>query len=522
MWKYRTTLIPLRTILIGIFKMSKLKFAFVAILVLFTTSVFAGGLLTYTNQSVNFLRNPGRDAVIDVDGVYSNPAGVVFMSDGLHLSFNIQSAYQQRRIVSAYDGLFQFNAKHPAKEADGYARRFKGKAAAPIMPSIQAAYNKGKLSYQFNFAVIGGGGKCEFEHGLGSFEGVVAAIPQQLIGAGLNNSLSAMGTQLTGGYDFDPYMRGSQIYYGFTLGTAYKLTKNFSVYGGLRLIYASSNYFGYVRDIALQVKSTQTGMNSLVNAPEFFNGLSAALNQKAGALEALGQTEMAQQVKQQAQTMSALGQQTTDIELNCDQTAWGLAPVLGVDWKLGKLNLAAKYEFKTRLRLKNKSANSESANGIAMLEQFRDGKKVPGDIPAMLTIGAQYTVIPSLRLSAGYHHFFDVDTKQYTKQMLGDTNEYLCGAEYDINKIVTVSAGYQKTAQDLKDDFQSDVSFNCPSYSFGFGVGVNVTEKVKINAAYFQTNYEHYTKERDMAQMHVIDKFHRTNRVFGVGVDLKL
>ena len=36
-----------------------------------TTSVMAGGILTNTNQSIDFLRNPARDAAIGIDGVYS-------------------------------------------------------------------------------------------------------------------------------------------------------------------------------------------------------------------------------------------------------------------------------------------------------------------------------------------------------------------------------------------------------------------------------------------------------------------
>ena len=55
-------------------------------------SAWAGGLLTNTNQSIEFLRNPARDAAIGIDGVYSNPAGVVFLGDGIHLSLNLQNA----------------------------------------------------------------------------------------------------------------------------------------------------------------------------------------------------------------------------------------------------------------------------------------------------------------------------------------------------------------------------------------------------------------------------------------------
>ena len=63
------------------------------------------------------------------------------------------------------------------------------------------------------------------------------------------------------------------------------------------------------------------------------------------------------------------------------------------------------------MRLKNKSANSLSAENISMLDKYADGKKVAEDSPALLTVGAQYELLPSLRIMAGYHHYFDVDTK---------------------------------------------------------------------------------------------------------------
>ena len=57
-----------------------------ATLALTSTTALAGGILTNTNQSIDFLRNPARDAAIGLDGVYSNPAGVVFMPEGFHPS----------------------------------------------------------------------------------------------------------------------------------------------------------------------------------------------------------------------------------------------------------------------------------------------------------------------------------------------------------------------------------------------------------------------------------------------------
>lgn len=69
------------------------------------STAMAGGMLTNTNQSISFLRNPARDAAIGIDGVYSNPAGVAFMKDGLHIGFNWQCAWQTRDITTKNEVL---------------------------------------------------------------------------------------------------------------------------------------------------------------------------------------------------------------------------------------------------------------------------------------------------------------------------------------------------------------------------------------------------------------------------------
>jgi len=62
----------------------------------------------------------------------------------------------------------------------------------------------------------------------------------------------------------------------------------------------------------------------------------------------------------------------------------------------------------------------------------------------------------------------------------------------------------------------SDLSFNLNSYSFGLGVGVKLTDQVKLNAAYFQTNYSDHTVTTNVSNV----IYHRENRVFGLGVDI--
>ena len=535
------------TNILQVFKMNKSKLIGIAFAMMSIASpATAGGLLTNTNQNVHFLRNPARDATIGIDGVYSNPAGVIFLGEGFHFSINLQNAHQTRTITTGFP-LFVNNANQPGQSV----HQFKGTADAPIIPSLLAAYNLGKWSFQFSFAITGGGGKCEFDNGLGSFEQVVSAIPytpvqvegktssamdlMNLLYEGLGNVDPALASHKMGSkYGYDSFMRGRQYYYGFTFGAAHKLTDNLSVYGGLRMLYGSANYFGYVKNI--QVEHIEGDKSEMVAASQHFNEQAATFNQAAGVMEQkavemdqLGQAQAAAayrqaagQLKQGATLSTALAAGTQDIELNCDQTGWGVAPIIGIDYKTGKLNLAAKYEFKTRMRLKNKSANSLSAENIAMLDKFKDGKSVPEDSPALLTVGAQYQLLPALRVMAGWHHYFDVDTKQYTKDMLSDTNEYLFGAEYDINSRLLVSAGAQLTRYGFKDAGMNDISFNVNSTSYGFGVGYQVSDKVKVNLAYFQTLYGDYDKKETIGGMETTNSFTRTNRVIGVGVDFKI
>ena len=531
-------------------------------------AVFAGGILTNTNQSVSFLRNPARDAAIGLDGVYSNPAGVAFLSDGLHLGFNWQYAHQTRTITST-NSLFALGLKNNGQAT----KEFEGVANAPIIPSLQAAYNKNNWSFQFNFSVPGGGGKCEFDKGIGSFETVVGAIANRLIGVstGLNQSISQLGASVPNvtGYDVDGYMKGKQFYFGFQVGAAHKFNEHLSVYGGLRLLYGTASYEARLNNI--RVMNGNTGMT----LPEYFmgvtNGLTTAGNNLAALSQqvkdgiqqyvagymAAGMTQEQAMQQPAVQDLVAKGQQlqasgaqlqataeqlegsaatlapyTNGVNLKSDQTGWGIAPVIGIDYKTGPFNFAAKYEFKTRMRMKNNSDLKE-ASVISATNKYVNGTSVPEDSPAQLALGAQWSVLDNVRLNAGYHHFFDTDAHWYEhseKLLDGGTNEYLAGAEWDINDRLTVSGGVQFTRYPLTDEYMNDMSFVVNSWTFGLGLEYKVSEKVKLSAAYFQTNYEDYnmnTPEQNMEALGLNipagkNSFTRTNRVVGVGVEVTL
>ena len=449
-----------------------------AVFMMTTGGAWAGGILTNTNQSVDFLRNPARDAAIGLDGVYSNPAGVVFMPEGFHLGINWQYAHQTRTITST-NPVFQMGRKN---NPNNPTKIFEGVANAPIIPSIQIAYNMEHWSLQANLSVPGGGGACEFEDGLGSFESVVGNIAAML---------APLGAQ---GYDMDGYMKGRQYYYGVQIGAACKVIPNLSLYGGLRMIYGDATYKAKISNI--EVKTAQ----GYVDFGSYLQAVTAA-----------GYGEQVAPLQKYAEGVNLL----------CNQDGIGFAPIVGVDYKTGRFNFAAKYEFRTQIRMKNESTVNE-ASEIEAVNKFRDGEKVNEDMPALLTIGVQYSPIDAVRVNAGWHHYFDKDASWYnhSQNLLShNTNEFLLGAEWDTTEKLTFSAGGQLTRYGMTDEYISDMSFVVNSYSIGFGFSYQLSKNVAVKAAYFQTYYGDYDRTNaDNPQ--IKDSFTRTNRVFGVGCQL--
>ena len=518
--------------------MKKLKLVSLAIAMASAAPSFAGGLLTNTNQHVAFNRMMSREASIGIDGVYYNPAGVVFMGEGKHLAINWQLAYQTRSIENDY-ALFTNNVNNPITP-----RTFKGEAFAPVIPSFQYAYNKGRWSLQASFALTGGGGKCTFDNGLGSFEKIVAETAMAACGLArtvdnvLGNTLGQPGMQMfttdqafgqKGKYSYNSYMHGRQYYYGLSVGAAYKINEHLSAYAGVRGVYASTNYYGYVEDIKVG------------NMPLYM-------------------------------VLDPTKEKAANIELSCDQSGLGFTPMLGIDFKTGKWNFAAKYEFKTRIRLKNKSVNQtpsignlpdnlrnayiaggvpeQAADAIlsnpviqgamgqlktqfdskleGAIGEYEDGKKIAGDIPAYLAVGVGYSPVDAVRVNVGFHWFDDKNATSYknrNKELDRGTLEYNAGIEVDVNKKITLSTGWQNTNYGLSDEYMDDKSFVVSSNSAAIGGVYHINKKMDLNVAYFHTFYQH-KKTSENVQLSAQKSFNynsdytRNNNVFAVGLDI--
>lgn len=480
--------------------MKKISILTVALCAFGAMNVNAGGLLTNTNQNAVFLRNPARDAAIAIDGVYSNPAGVAFLPEGFHLSLSWQTAIQKRQITSVapFYGLNTANSKGE--------HFYEGKAFAPVIPSFQAAYVfNDKWSVSAQFAVGGGGGKCEFENGLPMFEQLLGG----QLASGIHNATHPAATSTPYTYSMNQNLTGSQYFYGVQVGATYKVTDKVSVFGGLRGVIASAGYEGAVRNFT--VNGTPANVYSA--------GFAASAQQAAAAAQqfaALGMAEKAAEyaaLAQQAGTVALMTQQ--DLVLDCQQKGFGITPILGVDVNLGKLNLAAKYEFRTKINLENESKNS--ANVDAAFDAYRNGAKVRSDIPALLTFGAQYSILDNLRLMGGFHYYFDKAAKGSATDVEKNTWEVTYGAEWDANKWLTLSVGGQRTKYNFGQNMQ-DTNFNISSTALCLGATFHVSQVVDINAGYMHSFYNDHRIDRGNM---IVDTYTRKNDAVGVSVDLK-
>ena len=449
------------------------------------TSAFAGGLLTTTNQNAHSLRFFAQDADINLTSLYANPAGQAFLNKGWHISASAMTAMQTRSIATTFP-LYAYK--------DGQAtHNFKGEAFAPVVPSFDFAYVQDKWSVSARFGVAAGGGTCEFNDGLGSLEAVASSmiytgvVPSLSAGLGQmgvpTEQIPAMVNQLFR-YDLNSSMTGKQNYFGLQIGGTYKILDNLSAYVGVRGIYATCGYVGGIENMRYSVDGGQN-----------YNSLPAPF--------------------------------PSNIALDCQQSGFGITPIIGIHYRPIKgLELAAKYEFQTKISLKN-TTTPESAVATSLLPLYADGNKVRTDMPALLNIGAQYRPIENVKVAASWRYYFDkcatkdgfADGEKINMNDLIDNNtmEFLASAEWKFCKWVAASFSWQNTSYGLSDAYMSDTDFNLSSNSIGAGLRIYPCSFMNIDLGYMHTFYKDRTVVTEETMMSNL--YSRTNDVVGLGLN---
>lgn len=495
----------------------------------------AGGLLNNTSLHALYLRSLARNASLAIDATYYNPAGLVFTPDGWRFSVNSQTVLQRRDIDATF-------APFAYSTAGTTTKRFEGKATAPIVPTLMASYKKGDWAFSAVAGVFGGGGKASFTSGLPQFEANVALVPT--ITQAIAQKATAMIAALPAGalppaaqagfaklidpikaankYSVDSKLEGLQYVFGLQAGASYKINQHLSAYLGARLSYAYNTYTGYIRNI--QVSGADGAMH---HAPTYFGAIAVGAKAAEPIVNNLPET-----LKQQVQPILAvpgqLAQKTLDKRIEVKQTGIGLAPIVGLNFNYEGLNVGARYEFRTAIRVKNTTEANDSG-----MEQFADGAKVANDLPAVLGVGVSYRLLPTLTAAVSYNHFFEKSANMAgdkQKTLKGNTNEYLFGLEWNALDWLDVSGGVQITRKGVSDAYQSNIHFDMSSTSYGLGVGLHLTKEAQLNLAYMISSYgDHKKTVSTYAAQPALgialpgsEVYTRKNQIFSIGLDYTL
>ncbi len=553
--------------------MNKKLLLFVS-LFLASTFAFSGGLVTNTNQSTAWTRLLVRDASTGIDAVFYNPAGLSKLSDGFHFSINNQTLSQTQNITSTF----------PYLNGGGH---YEGTVSAPVFPGFYGVYKKGKLAFSFGFNPVGGGGGATFETGLPSMEipfaGLVPALSPMGV-TGYNMDMFFEGTSVYFGLQAGVTYEINDMVSVY-LGGRYVMAKN--TYNGYIKNVTVTTPSGvlapgtYVNGVAGQAAAGATAaaggaaaIQSIIDAGAgsyTFDQLVVAgymtAEQQAqleGGLLALGVPQssidgMSAAVAQGtytsiAGTLSATATQlygtaiylngvTADQEADVVQTGSAFTPIVGANFSLlnNKLNIGLKYEFLTKMDLVDDvtavngvelgfiDGGSVSSTGVfTPTYMFEDGNLTNADIPAFLSIGANYKLTDKFNVSLGYHTYFDekagwsIDEGNTTVD--GNFNEYGIGFEYELVDNLLLSVGYLGTKTSAIDWYQDDLSYSLNTNSYGGGGAYKISDAVTFQFGAFYTVYQEGTFDKidDATTIPYMETYQKSTWAFSFGLDVSL
>lgn len=289
-------------------------------------SLAAAGHIDYLGgRSADYFMTVARNAGTDgADLASYNPAGLVHLSEGLHLNASTQYIFKDYTITAPASG-------------SGELTEYGSTAPTPFLPNLYAVYRTGKLAAFGAFTVPAGGGSLEYDRGLPVMPVLQTVLVQSQMGPGYI-ALMNRGHLNTGA-----------AYYAGTLGAAYPITPSLSASIAGRYTRGVRDYDGYGEFSILRLDSM-----IVVDTVEAF--------------------------------------------LDSRREASGFAGIAGLSYMPARgVNVAVRFETSTPLEWKAETGVNTWA---PLLPELVDGAVQRRDLPAVLGLGLQFDVNPSVTLGA--------------------------------------------------------------------------------------------------------------------------
>ncbi len=397
--------------------------AFFLVMILSTT-VFAGGVVNKTNWSAEYIRTMNRNAATDyADIVFYNPAGTVHMDRGGFLNVSAHyfpKLYEHTISSSPIPGV---NGKYESDEPS-------------VVPGLFTVYNTGRWALFFGVSNTVGGGKVIYDDG----SLTTAALGAGVISGINTNILTPGGVPPTALYNTikSQEIEAEAMGPGYMIGGAYRVNDQFSLSMGIRYIDAQKTAKG---------KVTIGNMgNPIPNINDDITGV-----------------------------------------VDYEWDAQGVGGIFGINYKPSRdTTIAARYETLTSLRY-NYTVKEDNLNILA-LQGITTGTTKREDHPATLGLGVSDRFSPKLRAETNLTYYFNSDADwEGAQRYFKNGFDAGVAVEYAITPELLGSIGYMYTSIGMKSKYANEFTANLPenpnldAHSIGLGGAYKVNPNLDLN-----------------------------------------
>ncbi len=410
------------------------------------------------NMSAKWIRLNARNAAFDgADIVNYNPAGLVKLNDGLHLSLNNQSLFRSPQHSFTISPL----VGKQTSEQNG---------SDPFLPAFYAAYKKSKWALATGIYVTGGGASADYPDG---------SVNTNLMGYSYKAQINAT-TPANYQYFKDQSLKASSYYLAIPLNLSYSITEKLAVSLGGRYIIAKNH-----------TKAGMTFAGSTVGAPEYpisidykneakgfggIVGLNYSVNDKLNvAIHYETKVKLEFEVKDNKGTNAIAADGTkSDRDLPA-------ALYTGISYKFSdkfSTLLDFNYYFQKGADW-GETADPSTGKSVEVSE-------IAGNC-YHVALGLQYQILPKILVSAGckYIHFDYDNQKLYYASQIGayesikyDNFNLGIGAAYNVTDKITVDLGVGRTFwkdKDIQNMRASNMSVDISNKAYVVALGVDVS-----------------------------------------------
>lgn len=239
----------------------------VLLVAVFTGSVIGGNIDYLTNRSVNYFRNFARNVAIEgADLVSYNPAGLVFLEEGFHISFGNEFLLKDYTIdaVPFWDTTT--------------VETYQSTEPTLFYPDFYAVFRTGDWAVFGAFTVPAGGGALDYKDGIYAMSLIETGLEQMMHPGTICFAIMDSG-----------YIKASSRYLAGTAGASYEVNDVISLSLAGRYTTAKKTYDGYGDFTVTWIDTTahQSQVSRTLDVEKTASGFSGIISVNAVPVENL-------------------------------------------------------------------------------------------------------------------------------------------------------------------------------------------------------------------------------------------